>query len=166
MEQEEKKVLFQKMLEEEGDRLLRLCTLYLKDRNLAEDAVQESFLRAFQHMDEFRGQAAMATWLTRIAINVCKGYLRSPWHWRRLPAQVLEQLPAPGMPETDDTLPRAVMALSRPYREVILLYYYQQLKGREIAEILHVPLSTVTVRLSRARRQLKEQLKGWYYDEE
>ena len=39
MEQEEKKVLFQKMLEEEGDRLLRLCTLYLKDRNLAEDAV-------------------------------------------------------------------------------------------------------------------------------
>ena len=108
----------------------------------------------------------MATWLTRIAINVCKGYLRSPWHWRRLPAQVLEQLMAPGMPETDDTLPRAVMALSRPYREVILLYYYQQLKGREIAEILHVPLSTVTVRLSRARRQLKEQLKGWYYDEE
>ncbi len=95
MEQEEKKVLFQKMLEEEGDRLLRLCTLYLKDRNLAEDAVQESFLRAFQHMDEFRGQAAMATWLTRIAINVCKGYLRSPWHWRRLPSQVLEQLPAP-----------------------------------------------------------------------
>ena len=110
MEQEEKKVLFQKMLEKEGDRLLRMCTLYLKDRNLAEDAVQESFLRAFQHMDEFRGQAAMATWLTRIAINVCKGYLRSPWHWRRLPAQVLEQLPAPGMPETDDTLPRAVMA--------------------------------------------------------
>lgn len=70
MEQEEKKVLFQKMLEEEGDRLLRLCTLYLKDRNLAEDAVQESFLRAFQHMEEFRGQAAMTTWLTRIAINV------------------------------------------------------------------------------------------------
>ena len=166
MEQEEKKALFQKMLEQEGDRLLRMCTLYLKDGNLAEDAVQESFLRAFQHMDEFRGQAAMATWLTRIAINVCKGYLRSPWHWRRLSSQVLEQRPAPGMPETDDTLPGAVMALSRPYREVILLYYYQQLKAREIAEILHIPLSTVTVRLSRARRQLKEQLKGWYYDEE
>ena len=53
MEQEEKKVLFQKMLEEEGDRLLRMCTLYLKDRNLAEDAVQESFCGLFSTWTNF-----------------------------------------------------------------------------------------------------------------
>ena len=70
-----------------------------------------------------------------------------------------------GDPQVDDTLPRAIMALSRPYREVIILYYYQELKAREIADVLHVDVSTVTARLSRARKQLREALKGWYYDE-
>ena len=65
----------------------------------------------------------------------------------------------------DDTLPRAILALSRPYREVIILHYYQELKAREIADILHVDISTVTARLSRARNKLRESLKGWYYDE-
>lgn len=106
------------------------------------------------------------TWVTRIAINVCKSYLRSPWKRRRAPAEELDRLFADtDAPQVDDTLPRAIMALSRPYREVIILYYYQELKAREIADILHVDVSTVTARLSRARKQLREALKGWYYDE-
>ena len=52
MEQEEKKALFQKMLEQEGDRLLRMCTLYLKDGNLAEDAVQDSFEKLLKYLPE------------------------------------------------------------------------------------------------------------------
>ena len=66
----------------------------------------------------------------------------------------------------DDTLVRAIQALPPKYREVIILYYYQEWKAWEIAQRLHVPVSTVTVRLSRARGLLKERLKGWYYEQE
>lgn len=154
------------LLEQHGDSLLRLCILYLKDAQLAEDAVQDTYLRAWRAMGSFRGESGARTWPTRIAINVCKGYLRSPWKRRRAPAEELDCLTAPPMPICDDTLPQAVMALSRPYREVILLHYYQQFKAREIAQLLHIPVSTVTVRLSRARQQLRDELKGWYYDED
>ena len=152
-------------MQDYGTDLLRLCTLYLGDRALAEDAVQDTFFRAWRS-GGFRGESGEKTWLTRIAINVCKRYLRSSWKLCRAPADELDTLFADtGDPQVDDTLPRAIMALSRPYREVIILYYYQELKAREIADILHVDVSTVTARLSRARKQLREALKGWYYDE-
>ncbi|HIY12173.1 MAG TPA: sigma-70 family RNA polymerase sigma factor [Candidatus Agathobaculum merdipullorum] len=157
---------FARLLNDWGNRLLRLCTLYLKDVHLAEDAVQETLLKAWRNADKFRGEGSELTWITRIAINVCKSYLRSPWKRRHAPAEELDALfTSTDDPQVDDTLPRAILALSRPYREVIILYYYQELKAREIADILHVDVSTVTARLSRARKMLREVLKGWYYDE-
>ena len=70
---------FARLLDDWGDRLLRLCTLYLKDAHLAEDAVQETLIKAWRNADKFRGEGSELTWITRIAINVCKSYLRSPW---------------------------------------------------------------------------------------
>lgn len=153
------------MLDRCGDRLLRMCTLYLRDPHLAQDAVQDTFLKALRIWPSFRGECSEETFLTRIAINVCKNYLRSPWNRRRMGEEALAALQAPDAPEPDDTLPRAVMALPWKYREVVVLHYYRELKVQEIAVLLGVPVSTVTVRLSRARGMLKERLKGWYYDE-
>ena len=59
-----------------GDSLLRLCFLYLHDRQLAEDAVQETFVRAWRAYGRFRQDSRDKTWLTRIAVNVCKSALR------------------------------------------------------------------------------------------
>ena len=145
-----------------GDSLLRLCFLYLRDRQLAEDAVQEAFLKAYRALPTFRGDSSAKTWLTRIAVNVCKSALH-----RERP------LPLSDAPEgsyeaqfRDDTVLQAVCALPQKLREVVLLYYFQELSTPEIARMLHLPRNVITARLSRARAQLKTDLKGWYFDEQ
>jgi len=77
-----------RMMQTYGTQLLRLCTLYLKDRMLAEDAVQETFVRAWRA--DFRQECSEKTFLTRIAINICKNHLRTPWHTRRASAELLD----------------------------------------------------------------------------
>ena len=144
-----------------GDSLLRLCFLYLHDRQLAEDAVQETFIRAWRAYGGFRQDSRDKTWLTRIAVNVCKSALR-----RERPLSLLD---APeGSYEAqfrDDTVLQAVCALPQKLREVVLLYYFQELSTPEIAKMLHLPRNVITARLSRARTQLKTDLKGWYFNE-
>jgi len=153
------------LLEEHGDHLLRLCTLYLGDRSQAEDAVQDTFLRALRAWPGFRGDCAVETWLGRIAINVCKDYLRSAWNRRVSVVEALNEIPAAeDSPHEDDTLLREIMNLKPKYKEVILLFYYQDMKISEIARVLDAPESTVSVRLKRAREQLKKRLEGWYAD--
>ncbi len=153
----------QRLLDAYGDTLLRLCLLYLGDQALAEDAVQETFLRALRAWPRFRGESSEETWLTRIAINVCKNELRSPWRRRRAPAESLDTLAVEGPDPEDDTLVRAVSHLPLKYREVVVLYYYREWSTTQIAQRLGISVSTVTVRLSRARKMLHERLEGWYY---
>ena len=149
-----------------GNAVLRMCFLYLKDSHLAEDASQETFLKVYRNYAQFDGTAGEKTWVMRIAINVCKRQLRSPWRLLRAPQESLDSLRMEGPEPPDDTLVRAIQALPPKYREVIILYYYQEWKAWEIAQRLHVPVSTVTVRLSRARGLLRERLKGWCYEQE
>ena len=78
---------------------------------------------------------------------------------------VLEKIPAGENVVDDNTLLLDVMKLSSKYKEVILLYYYQDMKIPEIAEALQIPESTVSVRLKRGREKLKINLKGRFYDE-
>lgn len=155
---------FDALLREHGDGLYRLCLLYLRDTHLAMDAVQDTFLRAFRAWDGYRGESSPKTWLTAIAVNVCRDYLRSSW-FRRVDL-VLENIPAPPAADPeDDALLRRIMELPPKYREVILLYYYQELTVPEIAELLRVNPNTVSTRLRRAREKLRPKLKGWWDDE-
>jgi len=157
---------FQRIIAEYGDSLLRMCYLYLRDVHLAQDAVQETFLRVHKHYGQFAERSSEKTWIVRIAINVCKNHMRSYW-WRHVDIgmSLLEAIgEEPALP--DDTLLMEIMKLPPRYREVILLFYYQEMKIREIAEVLGTPVSTVAVRLKRARERLTPVLKGWYYDED
>ena len=156
------------LVECHGDTLLRFCFLYLNDLQLAEDAVQETYLKAHRAYHTFRGESSELTWLTAIALNCCRSLTRSAWFWHENRAVDLETLPQASVPfdPADDTVITEVMKLPRKYREVILLHYYQGLKLREIAGIMSLPEATLSTRLKRARATLKQTLERWYFDEE
>ena len=156
----------ERMIDQHGDGLLRVCLLYLKDYALAEDAVQETFLRAYRSFDKFEGRSSEKTWLTAIAINVCRTMLRSQWQRKNAGEDALDQLKMQDPDLPDPTVARAVMRLPKDQRVAVILFYVQEMKIREIAQALEVPQSTVSSRLNRARKKLRAELKEWYFDEE
>ena len=147
--------------------VLRTAFYYVQDRMIAEDIAQEVFLRAYRHMADFRGASDVKTWLYRIAANVSKDYLRS-WNYRKtVLAQALFRKETAESAEQEalsrihtSELARQVLALPVKYREVIVLYYFEQLKSREIAALLDLNESTVRVRLARGIGKLKQEMKG------
>lgn len=147
--------------------LLRTCYAYLGDAALAEDAVQETFLKAWKGFGRFQGASEEKTWLMRIAINTCKDMRRSAWFRHTDRSLSLDNLPEGAEPFTvrDDTLTRAVMALKPKLREVVLLHWYQQLSGDETAKALGVPRSTVYNRLEKARKLMRKELEVWYRED-
>lgn len=156
----------EELMREHGDAIFRLCLLYLKDYHLAEDAMQETFLKAYRGYKRFRGDSNPATWLTRIAINVCKDINKSAWMRRVNRRLSLADLPEPSVPaqEGDDTLVRSVLALPIKLREVVLLFYYAGLPAKEVAGSLGIALPTVYKRLERAQQLMKTELEGWYFE--
>ena len=146
--------------------LARMCFAYLGDAALAEDAVQETFLKAWKGYERFRGEAGEKTWLMRIAINTCKDVRRSAWFRHVDRSTALESLPEPHTPFSaeDDAVTRAVMGLRPKYREVVLLRWYQDLSGGEVAQVLKLPKSTVYNRLRKAYAILEKELEGWRHE--
>ena len=153
------------LMSEYGTELLRVCYFYLKDVHQAEDAAQESFIKAYTSLHSFRGGHIKA-WLMRIAINTCKDYLRSFW-FKRVDRKVsLDDLSpiAAGALEYDGTVFDEVMNLPLKHREVILLRYYQGFALAEIGEVLGLTVTGVQSRLERAKRLLHQKLERWYFD--
>lgn len=152
-----------RLMNEHGNSILRLCAMYLCDTSLAEDAAQETFLRAYRGLNRFRGDSAPKTWLTRIAINVCKDMSRK----RRRQPLILDRLPENSAHDShaDDSVIREVMALPEKYRAVILLRYYQELSLEETAQALHITRNAVSQRLRRAKEMLKLRIETWYFDD-
>ena len=148
--------------------LLRLCFAWLCDTALAEDAVQETFFKAWKGYDRFRGEAEERTWLTRIAVNTCKDLVKSAWSRNTDRSVTPDLLPEGSVPfeERDDTVTRAVMSLPPKLKEAVLLRWYQGLTLEEMAKVLRLPRSTVNYRLKKARTVLKSELEDWYYEEE
>jgi len=146
-----------------GDHLLRICRLYLRDMALAEDAVQDTFIRAWQKYDSFENRSSEKTWITKIAMNVCKNMLKSPWHMR-VKVEDFEQLANLSKNEYEQINDKvdvinAVLKLKGKYRVVVILYYYEELSVKEIAEVLSEKESTIFTRLNRAKEQL-----GQFFD--
>lgn len=150
------------VIEEYGDYLYRIAFIYTKDPHVAEEVVQDVFLR-FYRTNQYDGRASLKTYLTKMTINRSYDYLRS-WKHRRTvmfetftkSANSAEHIAV--ISEERGEVTAAVLQLPAKYREVLLLYYYEQLTIQEIAALCQLPLSTVKSRLQRARKQLKERL--------
>ena len=150
-------------MEQYGSSLLRMSALYLKDADLAQDAVQEAFIKAYRHLNNYRGESSEKTWLTTICVNTCRDMLRTAWfrHHSRIDMDTLPEKPA-DFTFPDNTVLTEVMHLPVRYREVVLLRYYDGLKLKEVASALRLSDGKVRSRLNKANSILRERLKGWY----
>lgn len=140
----------------------------------AEDVSQDTFLRAFHRLEQYRGTAAFRTWLLQIAQNTALNALA--WSGRR-PTQPADE--SPDMPDRDPVrqpatelerrerqhrLEQKLTALRADYRSLLVLRDLEGLSYTEIAEVLEMPLGSVKGRLHRARGELIELLRNNTYD--
>lgn len=129
----------------------------------ADDVVQEVALRALAAAEGFRGEAALPTWIYRIAVGVLGDWMRSPFRRRARP---LAERPDPGrgpfeaaaLGEERELVRRAVLRLSPEQRLVLMLREYEGMAYREIAAVLGIPIGTVESRLHAARRRVAKEL--------
>ncbi|MEK4170347.1 sigma-70 family RNA polymerase sigma factor [Lysinibacillus sp. FSL L8-0312] len=155
--------ILEEIIDEHAEHLLRLAYFYVKNRQTAEDIVQEVFIKFSQRGYEERGQ--LRAYLSTLTINQSKDYLKS-WHYRKLLFQ--EKLfPLQGHKQRDELVAAeersqigaAILKLSLAYREPVILYYFEEMKIRDIAQLLGIAENTVKTRLKRAREALKPHLK-------
>ena len=149
-------------IDEYGDAILRTCYLCLNDAQQAEDAMQDTFLKAWNTMARFeaRNGSSEKTWLARIAINTCRDYQRSRWFRfvdRSRPAEELTSIPA-AVTDEERALFLAVKELPLKYKQMILLYYYHDMNLQEIAAATRTSAATVHRILKKARTMLRQSL--------
>ncbi|TFD94375.1 sigma-70 family RNA polymerase sigma factor [Jeotgalibacillus sp. R-1-5s-1] len=149
-----------------GEYLIRLAFLYVKDWSAAEDMVQEVFITYYQKSSQFENRSSLKTYLAKITVNKCHDHLRS-WKNKRsmLSVSMKHLLSADKSPEesfehreTENELALCVLALPVKYREVIILYYYQELSITEMSGVLSCSDNTVKTRLRRAKKILQTKL--------
>ena len=154
-------------VENYADDIKKVCFIYLADRTQAEDALQDTFLKAWKSMQAYerKGIENDKAWLMRIAINVCRDYHRSGWFKHIDKRQDMDDITAiyadrAVQDPEDHELAMDICRLPEKYKQVVLLYYYQGMNMREVAHALGVPVSTVQRRLKKAETLLKTELMG------
>jgi RNA polymerase sigma-70 factor, ECF subfamily len=156
----------------------RLCVRMTGDAHEGQDLAQETFIRVFAKRREYQANGKFSTWLWRIALNLCYDQLRRRQRRQESSLEIvgeetncaLEAVataePAPdtslAMRERGELVRRALMQLSETYRTVLVLRHYEDLKFREIAEVLGVPEGTVKSRMVEALAQMSRLLTAIY----
>ena len=153
-----------------SDVILRTSYVYLHDPGQAEDAMQDTFLKAYQSIDKQNPDKILSekAWLMRIAINVCHDYHRSRWFRYIDKTKSAEDIPRT-QPETlpqDRALLDEIYRLPEAAKQVLLLYYYQEMTLQETADVLNISRSAVHKRLLKAQKLLKGKLTGRDIDDE
>jgi RNA polymerase sigma-70 factor (ECF subfamily) len=156
------------------DRIYNLCRYMLSNEHDAEDAAQDTFLKAYQSLNDFKPNASLYTWLYRIAVNTCIDYKRRPFLESIFRSsdtgeeKVIEYASTSPSPEKlyeskqmGYALQKGLGQLSQKLRTVIILKEVEGLSYEEIADVLDISIGTVKSRISRAREELKTSLKDF-----
>ena len=146
------------IVEQYGNTLYKLAMHHVHNHSIAEDIVQDTFMKYLYKAPEFNDVQHEKAWLLRVASQLCKDYLKHWWLKKRTHI-AYEELAIEGDSETYELL-EVVRQLPFHQRNAVYLYYYEDMSVREIADIYHVKESTVSSWLFRARKKLKELLKG------
>lgn len=168
---------FAALVDEHQRFVYNLAFRVLKDENEALDLTQDTFVRAWTALPNFRGQSQFRTWLYRITTNLC--YNRLPGLRRSLTDLGDDVLP--DLPDTKETssnplreiesneirtyLHQAIDQLDANYKLLIVMRYQDELSYEEIASLLNLPLGTVKTGLFRAKDKLRLALEGFYLEE-
>ncbi len=145
------------LVEKYFDMVYKLALSQSKDVSLAEDITSDVFLKYIETDKDFESEEHIKAWLIRVTINRTKSIFKSAYYTKTTP---LSDAMEAEMREDESEVYDAVLALSKKYRLVIHLFYYEGYKTSEIADILKMKEATVRSRLLRARQMLKEMLEG------
>jgi RNA polymerase sigma-70 factor (ECF subfamily) len=172
---------FRILVERHKDRAFTLAVRLLKQRNDAEEALQDAFLRAYKALEDFRGDAKFSTWFYRIVYNICltrlarmkpeadqhsyqtdeeERYLFQVASVDALPDEILEQN------EFMTVIAREIERMPEHYRVILTLYYINEMTYEEMSDILQLPLGTIKTHLFRGRAFLRSTVIRKYYAEE
>lgn len=160
-----KDVLLYQLMQKYGSELKRIAYLYVNDQVECEDIIQEVFISCYQNLDQFRNEASYKTWLIRITINKCKDY-RKRWSIKNLifkpainPLNTSQSIEEEYIQQLNsDEIVEQIASLSGKYKEVLILYYYQEMNMKEISDVLNISVNTVKSRLLRGKDALKRKI--------
>ncbi|PGB02311.1 sigma-70 family RNA polymerase sigma factor [Bacillus toyonensis] len=164
---EDKEDLIDEIMNKYGQEVLQLVYSYVNNKEVAEDLTQDIFVKCYKSLHTYKGNSNLKTWLWRIAINHCKDYIKS-WYNKKVIVTEGEFTYIGSQKESveqtviqnaeDRRLASAVMNLPIKYREVICLFYYEELSIKEIAIVIEVKENTIKTRLKKAKELLKKGL--------
>ena len=132
----------------------------------ADDVFQEVFLAYYQSGMVFRSEAHRKAWLLRTTVNQSRRVTSSSWRQKTVPLSEREDAPVQFKEPEENRVWEALQSLAEDYRLPIYLFYFQELSTQEIAKILAIRPGAVRMRLTRGREQLREALKGEFFDEQ
>lgn len=151
------------IMESYADMVYRICLVYMKNINDAEDAFQTVFLKLCQSHPCFHDEGHIKAWLITVAKNECKNQLRC--FWRRNVTK-LDELVMPVKSPEDREVVKETLNLPLKYRDILYLFYFEDFKITEIAKMLDMKEATVKTRLKRGRELLKSALLNGGYQYE
>jgi len=138
--------------------VLRYCLWHMPDRESAQDAAQETFLKMVRHLNRYEPKGQFRAFLYKIAANTCIDMKRAEVRTEEIPEECSCAEAGYKAAEDRQQLGRAFRCLDRAERELVLLKYGQELSLREIAAVTNIPLRTVQSRLRRAAGKLRREL--------
>lgn len=140
-------------------KILSYCRLHVQDTYEAEDLTQETFVRFFQSLERYRSYGKVSSYLYTIAANACRDYHRKR---KAIPLEDLHKASDEPIEELDAQLDirHALLGLPQELQEPAILFFYQELKQKDIARILGMGLPLVKYRIRKARELLALELRG------